>query len=429
MKWFSKNLATLLLALVLALAAWIAAVNAADPIAQRVTRPVKIEVQGIADNLLIVNTIPEETRITIKAPQSIWEKISSNPSLIKAWIDLAGLSPGEHTIPVKVHIDIEPIRYLLTNPEEVTIVLEPLETRKLPLEVLITGSLPLGYKKGVTRVEPEEASISGPQSEVSKVAKLRANLNISGAITDIDKLIPIELVGEDGAIILDVNIQPDSVRVIQPISLLGGFKNVAVKVVTEGQVANGYRLTNISVSPPNVTLFSNNPELVDELPGFVETLPVNLTGISDDIEILAGLNLAEEITPVRDRDVLVQVSVAAIEGSLTVAAPVEIIGLLPELEAIISPETIDVIVAGPLNTLENLTSENLRVILDLTDLPAGVYQRQPAVEVIPETVRVQTTLPEMVEVTIQVAPTPTITPTLIATTTPRKLLLTPSPTR
>ena len=37
-----------------------------------------------------------------------------------------------------------------------------------------------------------------------------------------------------------------------------------------GYVADGYKLTNITVSPPTVTVFSSDPTLVNELPGYVE---------------------------------------------------------------------------------------------------------------------------------------------------------------
>ena len=135
--------------------------------------------------------------------------------------------------------------------------------------------------------------------------------------------------------------------------------------------------------------------------------------------VSVDLNLPEGITAVRDPNVIVQISVAAIEGSLTLTLPVEVVNLSPDLQAAISPLTIDVIIAGPLFVLEQLTQENFRVVVDLTGLPPGVYQRTPVVELAPDQVRIQTTLPESVEVTIQIAPTSIVTPqSPLPTTTP-----------
>ena len=89
------------------------------------------------------------------------------------------------------------------------------------------------------------------------------------------------------------------------------------------------------------------------------------------------------------------------------------------------------IVAGPLNILDKLSAASFRVVLDLTGLPPGIYQRSPVVDQVPDQVRVQTTLPEIVEVKIELAPTPTLSPTglitpTIQTVTPAQP--TPSPT-
>jgi len=409
LRWFKKNFGSLLLAFLLALTVWISAVVTADPNEQHTYRPVSIELVGLNPELLLVEELPEQVRVTLKAPKSIWNLLNNNPELVKAWIDLSGLEAGEHTLEVKVVVDASPVRYVTIEPAEINVRLEPFLQRELDIQLVENGELPLGYKKDEALLEPETVTISGRETQVSKVAEARIYLDISGATETIYDSLPVDAVDSDGQRITDIVISPKSISVIQPISLLGGFKNVAVKVVTKGQVANGYRLTNISVSPPIVTLFSDNPQLVDRVPGFVETEPVDLDGLSDDVELSTDLNLPEGITSIREPNVLVQVSVAAIEGSLSLSVPVEVVGLSPEYSASISPENIELIVAGPLNILETLTPSDFRIVLDLTGLPPGIYQRSPTVDLAPDQVRVQTTLPETVEVEIVLIPAPTLT--------------------
>jgi YbbR domain-containing protein len=231
--------------------------------------------------------------------------------------------------------------------------------------------------------------------------------------------VTLEALDVSGRVVAGVTITPREVGVVAPINLLGGYKNAAVKVITKGQVSPGYRLTNILVSPPTVTLFSNNPQLIEQIPGFVETQPIDLTNLVDDIELTVDLNLPDGVTLVRDRKVVVQVSVAALEGSLTLAVPVEAVGLAPGLQSDTSPGTIDVIVSGPLNILDRLTPASLRVVLDLSGLEPGVYQRQVSIDQSPSDVVVESTLPEVVEVTISIAPpTPTGGPTPSPTPAP-----------
>ena len=88
-----------------------------------------------------------------------------------------------------------------------------------------------------------------------------------------------------------------------------------------------------------MTVFSTNPSLVDKLPGFVETSPLDLTGVKDDLEVRLSLNLPNGVEVVGDQTVLVQVGVAAIEGSVTLEnLPIRVTDLPPDLMARISPE-------------------------------------------------------------------------------------------
>jgi YbbR domain-containing protein len=427
LRWIAANISNLILAVFLAVVVWISAVVTADPNEERTSQPIPIEIIGQNTNLLLVEDIPTHTRLTLNAPVSIWQQLENDPDLIRAWIDLSGLRPGEHVVPVKTQINISPYRFVSIQPKEITVVLDALVVRDFPVTVTITGDPPLGYRKDEPLIEPSEITISGPENLVSQVERVHANLDISGSVETVKKNITVEVLNKNGNSISDLDMSSKIISITQPISRLGGFKNVAVKVVSQGQVANGYRLTNITVSPPNLTLFSDDLRIIDEIPGFVETLPVDITDLTDDVEISTGLDLPPGVTSVQEPNVLVQVSVAAIEGSLTLALPIQVVGLSPELEVIISPNLIDVIVAGPLNLLDTLSAEDISVIIDLEDLPAGVYQRSPIVEVFIDRVRVQTTLPETVEVVIEQAPTPTPTPTESVTPTEENTI-TPTPT-
>ena len=431
-RWFGENIGTFLLAFILAMAVWVSAVVATDPNEQHTMRPVTLDTIGGASDMVLVEPVTDQVRLTIKAPNSIWNQLNNNPNLASAWIDLTGLQPGEHTLDVKAHVDLRPIQLVQIEPATIHIRLEPLVRREIPVDLAVNGELPIGYKQDAPQIQPLKITVSGPESVVTKAAKAHIEINVSGAVETIERKLPVEVWDESGSPVKGLSLSPDEINVIQPISLLGRFKNVAVKIVTTGQAANGYRLTNISVTPPTFTVFSNNPDLINELPGFVETLPVDISNLTEYAEISVGLNLPEGITTVREPTVLVQVSVAAIESSLTLSLPVEIVGLAPDLKAGISPATVDVIVAGPLNILDKLTPASFRVVLDLTGLPPGIYQRSPVVELVPQQVRVQTTLPEIVEVKIEIAPTATISPTglitsTIPTITPLKSTVTPKP--
>jgi YbbR domain-containing protein len=250
-------------------------------------------------------------------------------------------------------------------------------------------------------------------------------MDVSGANDAVKKTVNVQAVNQNGEPVTGLNITPPTVELEQAISLLGGYRNVVVKVVTIGQVADGYWLTNLSVSPPNVTVFSSDPTQVNALPGFVETTPIGLADLRDDVDIRATLNLPEGVTLAGEESVLVRLSIASLEGSLPVSLPIEVVGLPPELQAILSPDTVEVLLTGPLTTLNNLAPGAIRISVNLSGLEPGGYQVTPVVDLIPPQVKVASIIPASLEVTIQVVPTSS-EPALTATVT--SLPTTPTPT-
>ncbi|OGO60269.1 MAG: hypothetical protein A2032_05915 [Chloroflexi bacterium RBG_19FT_COMBO_49_13] len=257
------------------------------------------------------------------------------------------------------------------------------------------------------------------------VKEVRVRVDVTNATQTIITDEKPVLLDEEGRVVTGLTVSPDTVTITQPITLLGGYRYVIVRPISVGQVASGYRLTNIFVSPVGKVVFSSDPELVNNLPGYVETQPIDLTGKDDDFETLVELNLPIGISVVGDPKVLVQVSIAAIESSLAISLPVEVIGLAPGLEASVAPTTMDVILSGPVPVLNTLGPADVRVVVDLSGYDVGTYQLIPEVNILPEQVQKVSMLPATVEITITVAPTPMQTTTPFGSVTP---LLTPTPT-
>ena len=244
------------------------------------------------------------------------------------------------------------------------------------------------------------------------MTRVQVLLNLDGIRENFEQTLPIEIVDENGQIVEGLSASPDSISVTMPVSQQGGYRDVAVKLVVTGQVASGYRLTDLSVFPPIVTVFAGDPELVNNLPGFLETLVVDLQNAQENISSRVALNLPEGVSVVGEQTVLIQAGVSPIESSVTLAGEkVEIIGLGNGLEAQVSPSTVDVILSGPLPILDTLILQDVRVTVDLTGLEVGTHQIIPKVEVLIADVFVESILPNTIEVVLVPIGTVTVTPT------------------
>jgi YbbR domain-containing protein len=409
-KALMKNLRTLSIALILAVAVWVSAVTASDPDEVKAyPRTITLEVVGLDPALVIAGDLPNQIYATLKAPRSVWDQLISNPGMVNAVVDLSGLGAGDHQIAIQIQVNMSPVRIVTSTPALIAIMLEPLITKTLPVKIALAGEPAVGYAADELSVEPLTVIVSGAESQVNRVEKISAAINISGARDSIETSLELSALDQSGRRVSDVTITPATSQVTLPITQQGGYRDIAVKVVVRGQVADGYRLTNISVFPPVVTVYSTKPELVLNLPGYVETAMLNLSGASDNIETGLELILPEDISVIGDQTVQVTIGVAPIEGSLTINnKSVEIIGLTDGLAAQISPLRVDIILSGPLPLLDRLTSDNVHVIVDLANLGAGTHQITPRVEIYIDQLHVDSINPGTIEVIIIPAtPTPT----------------------
>lgn len=399
LRWFTGNLGSMALAVVMAVTVWGVAVTSDDPDEVR-TLPdsFQVEVTHLDGNLVQRGASGQTAVITVRAPQSLWTQISADRLRVVA--DLTGLTAGEHRVPLSVETDLQPLRVEEISPAAIEVVLEPPASRTFPVQVHLTGTPAAGFAASAPRWTPLESTVAGSQSEVARVAAIVAELNVDGLRADVDRDVALTARDAAGMAIDGVSLSPATAEVTLTLEQQGGYRDVVVKAVIRGQVKSGYRLTGISVFPPLVTLFSADPAAVARLPGYVETEPLDISAAQSDVSGSLTLTLPAGVTAVGEPVIFVQVGVAAIEDSVTVTRDVRPQGLAPGLSARLSPASVDVILSGPVPLLKALRASDVEVYVDLSGLTPGSYQLQIAYRVLLEGVQVEALLPAQIAVTI-----------------------------
>ncbi|MCC6191269.1 MAG: hypothetical protein IT318_19785 [Anaerolineales bacterium] len=423
-----ENLGTFLLAVILALLVWVVALNEENPLETRdFAQQVPVELVNLPPNMILVSPGTARTRVTLIAPRLVWQELSLADIQVTA--DLGGLDPGTHPdVPLNVTINPErdSVRLVRLNPDTITVTLEGLESRSCPVEVQQSGTPAVGYEAGVPRLGDQTVILEGPVPAVESVVACVVRYSIDGLRQDFNSLVAVQPIDADGNLVSRVTVAPEGTQVTVPVTQLAGFRDVAVKAVITGQVASGYQVTSISVVPQVITLSSSDPDRVEQVPGFVETMPLDISGASDDVVQRVALQLPEGVEGADS--VLMEVNVAAIEYSLTIQRELEVRGLAPGMAAEPSPDSVDVLLLGPLPLLDNLTIGDVRVIIDLQGLGPGTYQVTPQVIILSDRLRAENVLPSQIEVVIGPA-TPTPTETEPGTPGPTVTGTPPTPTR
>jgi YbbR domain-containing protein len=424
---FLHSLSTMLLSIILATMVWFVAVHEENPpIEDDYGETISLEIENLPSGTIIFGDVPDRVNLRLRASQSSWESLS--PDKFRAWIDLNGLSPGLHDVPVQIQVSDRSVVVVEKRPSSVNVRLETLAEKELPIKVEVVDSAPLGYIARAPVLDPTTAIVSGPSSIVNQVEQVWAEVYLRASKETVERSIDLAARNVNGEVLKRLTITPAKVHVTVPIEQRFGYRDVSIRVAITGEVAPGYWISNILVEPSTVTVVGG-PSALNNLPGYVETYEVDVTDATDDISERVALNLPPGVSVVQpdaqssgNGGVLVTVDVAAIEGGQTVQRPVTLQGLREGWWAIASPSQVDVILSGPLPKLQSLTLRDVKVIADLFGLDPGTHKVKPTV-VVPEGLRVESVLPDTIEVEVGVgrsvtpAPTSAPTPTTVITST------------
>jgi YbbR domain-containing protein len=414
-RWLLENLGLMLLALVMSVVVWVAAQWESNPILeQEFEQPIPVEVRNLSSGTYLRDGWQQEVEVRLRAPESVWDRLSiaDVSAVLNLSPNLTPLEPGEYDVEVQVSVDAEPALLLEIEPRFLRVELEAIRERTVPVTVEIRGEPELGYEAR-DAVYTDTVKVRGPASQVDQVTQAVTSVSIRGLRETWDGLAPsLNPVDAEGNRVNGVTLDPEQIQVSVPIRPLPNVKEMSVTWTQVGQPAEGYHVTNIGIDPPVVRV--RGPVFIlDDLTGFLTTVPISVEGRTDDVIERVPLELPPGIAMFDPKEPAVQVTIE-IEpyiDSVAVTSTVAFQGLRPGLVARASPEVVEVILSGPRPRLSTLLPEDVRVIVDLSDLRLGDEGQLEPIVVPPEGITVGTIIPSVIQVQIEREPPPTLTPT------------------
>lgn len=413
----ANTIGTAILALILALVVWFGATSAANPaITDWHQGQVPIIIKGQPRDSVIVTPIESYAEVRITVPRDSWETV--RPTDFIAYVDLSQVSVGETAdVPVVVQAIKRGIRLVGYRPTSVTVRLEQYDSKTVLVRVNTVDEPPLGYAARDPVAEPQEVTVSGPISAVARVSYAGVDVWLRGAQQTLERSLPATAMDAEGSPVAQVSIVPSVVKVRVELTQRANFRpSVPVSVQLEGLVAPLYWISNIVVRPASITLVGL-PSVLEQVPGYVQTEPVNISGATARVSQRVALKLPPGVSVVPEsaqqeasQTVQVEVEVLPVTGGRTLQVPVSMQGLAPQYTASLSPEVIDVYLSGPLVQLQSLSAEQIEVTVNLLDLGDGSHQLTPTV-IVPAGIELKGMVPEAVAVQIVgPQPTPTVPP-------------------
>ncbi|MCD6345321.1 MAG: hypothetical protein J7M17_06950 [Anaerolineae bacterium] len=387
-----QSLGLMLVSLVLAFFFWAVATEAEDPQVAR-TYPVSIPVerQGVPEGMVAYGAENIKARVSLRAPQSIWDILQLED--IRAFVDLSDVGPGPVTVPIQVEVHRKPVQVVQSSPQELSLFLEPLVERDIPVEVELEGHPALGFMARQPTFAPHTVTVSGPQPLISQVVRSLVTVPVDEQQEDVSGDFVSTPVDETGKRVDYVQVLPRAVTVQVTIEQLANIRNLPVRIVLAGQPAPGYRIGSVEIEPPVISVFGRSDVLQNAL-DYLETELVPLDGASSSFTTTSALQVPEGLTVLLTPQVMVKVNLEPVESKMTVQLIPEIQGLGAGLTTTLVPGTVQLLLVGPFEAVEQLDPAGIQLSLDLTDLPPGEYTITPDISLPDDRLRIEGIFPQ-----------------------------------
>jgi len=391
-----RNLAWMLLALMLSTGLWLVVTIDQNPTESNWFSSIPVEVKDVPTGLALRADVPP-VRVRVSAPRDVWTARALPAEKLKATVDASTAGPGINQVPVVVTSADSRAKVEEVDPPKADLRLEPIKKKDVPVRVRTAGSVPLGYEASPARVTPSEVTVTGPQGLVEQVSHVLVEVSLDGVRNSISQAYQVTPQTDSGVTVERVTLGTEKVLVEIPIVQELGYKTVPVVPDVRGTVAFGYQIVGVMTDPATTTV-AGDPRALGDLT-YLQSRPIDVSGAVGDVAVSAEPALPTGVALARSQTLLVRVLVSPVESSKTLEVAPQVKGA-GDHQVTVSPGAVQVTVSGPMPVLTRLRPQDVQVAIDATGLIVGTHNVKPTVSV-PSLLKVVGTQPADVAVTVK----------------------------
>ncbi len=382
--FFTKNVSIKIISLVFATVLWGVVLTVQNPNRVKVIENVPVSFEGTSDlnnrNLVVRGKPLEELGgVTVRASTPITNYMNLNADQINAYVSLNRITaPGTYELQVNADVIGRPTDTNVesSTPEKITVEIDTLMAKNVPVEARYPGSLPDGYWAANAELSSSSVTIRGPKQDVDRVTRAVCNIQLTDRRQSYNDAVAVVLLDENGD-------EMDSSR------FLGTLPSVTVKMPV-------YPKKTVPVDILGSLLGADNLPANYELFSAIAT-PATIEIAGDQAALdsitslkIPGMDVAGERESIHERAAVIVPEDVRILGSTTEvevfvdirekmskkdfeAVPIEARNLGRGLKAPQSKETTDISVEGRISLVDLLSRDDVEAYVDLKDLKEGQY--------------------------------------------------------
>lgn len=284
-----KNFGLKILALIFAFGLWLVVVNISDPVATTTISGVPVEILNgdvITGQGKIYEVLEGTDTITVSvsAKRTILDSLSREN--IKATADLENLNEdGTTRIRVESNRYNETIDSIKSKTEYLKVNIEEMERTQFVISPVITGEPVSGYVVGNVTLDENVVRVSGPESVISRINKVVAEVSVSNMSNNIRTSVELKLYDAEDTLIENRNITKNIANVNISVEVLE-TKEVPIKLSVSGTPDEEYGFNGVLTSSPESIMIAGTPSMLAKVSEIViPESEVNVEGAISEMNI------------------------------------------------------------------------------------------------------------------------------------------------
>ena len=289
-----KNLGLKILALVTAIVLWLIVVNISDPVISTTFSDVPVEIvnASLLSNEGKVYQVLDSTdkiSVTVAAKRSILDYL--NNSNLHATADVQELNQMDGTIRIRVEANRynNQIDSIKSKTEYLKMEIENRKNAQFPIQAVVLGEPTEGYVVGNVGMNQNIVIVSGPESLVSKIDKVKTEVSVEGMSSDVSTNMKLKYYDAQGKLLDHSRLNANISSVDLDVEILE-TKEVPIVAKISGTPMEGYGINGeATVEPATVVIAGRSAALngVDSIQ--ISGEKVNIDELNQDLNVAIKL--------------------------------------------------------------------------------------------------------------------------------------------
>ena len=284
----TENLITRILSVLIACGLWAYVMMEQNPVIERYYQ-VALGKNNVADSMVVFNA-PDMVTVQVRGSRLLLDNEADKA--IKAYIDLKGVSLGQHKLAVSADFIKGEVVNIL--PKEVNVLVDTIVEKTMPVESTVVDNNDEDITIDNNGVTPDKVTVKGASTLLNKIEKVVAPVNIRGQRENFQAECILEALDREGNRIHDVQITPakavvDAVIVRKLVSV-----DVPIRVTVTGELAEGLHISQVYTLPEKVRITAP-PSVAKELKE-IATKPIDITSLVASTAVNAELAFPENVS-------------------------------------------------------------------------------------------------------------------------------------